>query len=156
MPHTAYIVCSASGSADQYNGAVSCFSLLEALRVSDLPILPSEDHPQGVSIPLMARISLAWIKEDGDGPEHNFHVQIFIIFPDGHEMPLTDFPPFAFATRFHRQFVPMTLFPRIEATGFVSVEARIRRVGEEQWLARQSYSFFVELAQTPAPGQAPS
>jgi hypothetical protein len=147
MPRPAYITCSLSGAIDQINHSVSCFSLLEMVQFSRVQ-LPREGQPLPVVKPLTIRVVATWLREENDGLEQIFQGQLVLRLPNRQEeIPLVDFGNFSFPEPVHRLIVAEVGIPDM-AAGLMFVECRIRRAGEDNWMASQSYPILATEVQT--------
>jgi hypothetical protein len=144
MPRPGYIICSASGSLDQYTNAVSIFGVIESVTVGE-----ARPQPGGtVAVtPLSMRVIATWLKGDEDAPDHKFETQI-VAFVQGREKEVirADFDPFVFNTIVRRFVLPEVVFPPTLAipAGLLRFESRIRRKDAPEWGERQEYLIVVE------------
>lgn len=148
MPRPAYIVCSKSGSVDQFGNNVSCFEVIETLHLRRV----EGEQETGVGQrgkPFTMRVVATWMREDGDGEEQEFESQFVGHFP-GHaeEIVLGDFPAFRFTNPFHRLFIAELQLPGFFGLGVFVIESRVRRAGEAEWQWRQSFP--IRLDEMPA------
>lgn len=138
MPRPAYIVCSLSGAADQFNSSVSCFSLVEAIQFAEIPLPQQRQRPDETKS-VSLRVSAAWFKEEQDAPDQAYQAQLILRLPNQQqEIVLVEFNQFCIAAIVHRLIAPEIILPRL-APGFILIECRIRRCGEDHWLSSQSY-----------------
>jgi hypothetical protein len=157
MPRPAYIVCSVSGAVDQFNGSISCFGLIETVYIPN-----PESPPLPIPKPLFVRITIAWLKEDGD-ENRDYEGQVVVRLPDGQILRTADgddivlggFVPIRIVTPVHRLLVPETGFPQLPGPGLVRVECRLRLTGTEAWTVSQSYPVLFLIAPPTPPPAAP-
>lgn len=145
MPRPAYIVFGQSASIDQLTNTASVFSIVETIQA--LFPQPGTPMPNPNLSPFATRntfkLIASWIKDDEDGPTDMFHGEVACILPDGLPFFIINFDDFSFEVRAHRivSDVFLTGFPCL---GTYTIEARLRRVAEQEWTWRQSFSFNIE------------
>jgi hypothetical protein len=143
MPKPAYIICSHSGAIDQFTNVVSCFNIIEAASMK----LP----PESSGKPLLLRIVASWLMEENDLPTMSFEGQLLIRYADGQEIVVAEFPPFTFTKPVHRLYAQDFPLLGIPSFGIASIECRIRRQSEEEWIGRQSHSILLQAARDDDP-----
>jgi len=143
MPRPAYILFAESGSLDEFTNQVSAFNIVELIivrkSIPDLPPFPSRQ------IKRKFRLIAAWIKDDGDTPDVVFQIQLSCFDQAGRAIYTSGIDSFSFTpdSYFHRYIASTVEFNGFPSLGEYSVEARLRRVGEQEWMVRQSFPFLV-------------
>ena len=149
MPKPVYILCSESGSLDAQSNLVSHYQVIEQFQVAQIPesVLRSG---QPVIVPqLKIRITAVWMRELEDSPEEPFEGEVlFYLPPDGKELVVHK-ATFSFGEGKLYRFIVVALGPPFPGAGVLRVVARVRRSGEEAWLAQQEYPILVELLPPP-------
>jgi hypothetical protein len=145
MPKPIYIICSESGSEDGQTKSPSIFNVIEKLQFSK-QLLPNMQPL------LQMRITVQWMCEPEDkNLEFEFDIKLYL--PPDNTVFEAGSGKFLFAGEFQRQIVKFTGFMPLVGAGIMRVQARIRRVGDTQWIV-QEYPLIVEEA--PTVPQAPS
>lgn len=144
MPQPAYIICASSVVTDEVTKFVSLFNVIEAFIVatSDDPNVAAIPLPPGAG-PSAFKVVAAWIREDGDSPNVPFECQIALVSPEGRDVFFSQPTPFNFVTNFFRLTTSEIRLPGFPSLGLFRMEGRVRRVGETEWLARQSFPLLV-------------
>jgi hypothetical protein len=137
MPRPGYVMFANSGANDQVTNLVSLFDIIEIINVyqPDQPIQMMTAKPN--------RIVVAWLRQDGDSDADRFEGQIACVNPDGTDLFAAVAEPFSFTSPFYRWTVPVLPFG-FNALGIHQIEARLRRVGQQEWLCRQTFPFVVQ------------
>jgi hypothetical protein len=151
MPLPGYIVCSQSGSEDQFSHSVSAFGVFESIDGKEAPL-----NSDGIFevIPLSMRIVATWFKSTEDTPETAFQTDVAIFLPGRtKEFVRIEFPDFYFAQSVRRFVVPQFGFPAdVEiGSGFLRIESRIRKAGETEWMDRQEFRILLNEHAPPSP-----
>jgi hypothetical protein len=76
MPRPGYIICSASGSHDEFTKQISLFNVVEAVQVEEVQAQPSVMMQV---TPLQMRITAVWLKEETDSPEQEFETHLAVL-----------------------------------------------------------------------------
>ena len=146
MARAAYIVFSQSGSIDEATNGISFFNVIEGVEGST-PI-EGEKVPPGTSLGLKARLVATWMKEEGDTPDVKYEGEIICTSPKGTPIFAGEFPAFSFAENIHFQRITIKelYMPGFPEMGMYIIEARLRREGQTDWIARQTYPFHIRMA----------
>jgi hypothetical protein len=154
MPKPGYIICSASGAVDQYVNSVNVFGVYDVVTIKDVP----KEQLEASSLrTLPMRITVAWVREANEDEDATYESQVHISLP-GSTKPdiLLEFEPFSFKAPVHRLFVPQMRVPPAQQPGELLIECKVRRFGEEEWLASQQYRILVvEEPPSPPPAASP-
>jgi len=97
------------------------------------------------------RITAVWLREAGDTNEDQFEGQVACLSPDGTELFHSEVSPFKFTALFQRFDIPAVQIPGFISLGIHTVEARLRRAGQQEWQWRQSFPFVVQEIVLPTP-----
>ena len=158
MARPAYMVFSQSGAVDQATNSISFFNVIEGIE--GRAHMDGQPVPPGASLGLNARLAAVWMKEEGDTPDVSFDGDITCTAPSGAPVFVGMLAPFSFAAdiHFHRITVQDLRLPGMNETGTYIIEARLRRTGQTEWIARQTFPFRVSATppQAPAPTEPPS
>ncbi len=165
MAKPAYIMCSMMSSVDETSKLVSLFNIVEAFDVDRLPENPEPSQAASgeaggeaaASSGPVFRVFCVWIKDETDGPDDQFECQIALVAPDGIELARAN-KSFSFGEPFfYRVTVRKATLPLvIPGLGIYRWEGRLRRAGEVEWSARQSFPFVIREAAQPSPPSAPA
>jgi len=151
MARPAYIMLCQSTSIEPGTNRISFLHAVEGIQAGDTP-------PTGQPIPAGApftppHLTTAWLREPGDSSEDVFESDIICTTPSG--MPVFMSPPqrFSFAknVNIHRFMAANIPFGGTPEHGIHLVEARIRKVGEPDWTAKQQYAFHVTVTPESVP-----
>ncbi len=155
MPRPAYVMFANSGANDQVSNLVSLFDIIEIVNVFQ-PNAPIQ-FPPPVGTTNLNRIVVAWLREDGDSDADRFEGQIAVVNPDGTDLFAVIAEAFSFTSPFFRWTAPVPPFG-FNALGIHQIEARLRRVGEQQWSWRQNFPFIVQAMPMPpaVPAEPPA
>jgi hypothetical protein len=145
MPRPAYVMFANSGANDQVSNLVSLFDVIEIVNVFQ-PNAPIQ-MPQ-VGTTMLNRIVVAWLRLDGDSDADRFEGQIAVVNPDGTDLFVVPTEAFSFTSPFFRWTAPVMPFG-FSALGLHQIEARLRRVGQQEWLCRQTFPFIVQAMPMP-------
>lgn len=155
MPRPAYIMFSRSGSVDQFKNRLSCFEAVETVDVFKNTPEEIQQTLSGKSRRARDKFWLVstWMKDEGDTAEAVFEFQLTCIGPDGNnfiegEVVKFSFPP---DISFHRITVPELEIPGYPVVGLYTFHAKLRRDGEQEWIAEQQYPFIVRQLEAPPP-----
>ncbi|HKI33848.1 MAG TPA: hypothetical protein VKA46_18490 [Gemmataceae bacterium] len=139
MPRPVYLLCSQSGAIDETSNAISFFNLIEEVKRFKIP----KKHLASAFRPLAMRVVACWMNADGDAPGQVFEAQFAAKYPNkGEELPdeyIFSTPAFSFKTVYHRLIAPVVELPPFAGPGILWIECRVRRQGEQDWLAKQEY-----------------
>lgn len=156
MPIPVYLICSESGATDETTRLTSFFNLVEKLQVMRLELTPGQTHV--IHLPPL-RLSAYWMKEETDAPETRFEVQFIGVFPNNPPEIELARGEFQFNGPFQRFNVTGLQLTQFFGPGILRIEARLRRVGDEAWLARMNYPILLEELLpppvNPTPGEQP-
>ena len=145
MPRSGYVMFAHSGANDQLSNLVSLFDIIEIINVfqsnATIQIPPFANLVQN-------RIVVAWLREDGDLDTDRFEGQIACLNPDGTDLFAMDAEPFSFTSPFFRWTAPIPPFG-FNVLGTHQIEARLRRVGQQEWTCRQTFPFIVQAGALP-------
>jgi hypothetical protein len=146
MPRPGYVMFALSGADDRVSNLVSLFDIVEVINVFQPD--PAIQFNQIASKP--NRIVVTWLREDVDTDTDRFEGQIACVGPDGIDLFAYNAETFSFhpAAPFYRWTAPIMPFG-FNVLGVHQIEARLRRVGEQEWLYRQSFPFVVQAMQQP-------
>ncbi len=139
-----------SVSVEAVTNRISYFHAVEGIIVSLLPAT-GEGQPQNAATVIAPNLSVTWLKEYEDSPDVEFESEILCKTPSGQLLFATEPQNFHFEENinFHRFVVQGILFSGEPETGIHVVEARLRRAGREEWSARQTYPFHVQVSLPP-------
>jgi hypothetical protein len=152
MPRSGYLIFANSGAADQFSGLISLFDVIEVY-----PVVQAIQIPENIRMAVYRRpnrIAACWMREDGDTETHFFQGQIAILNPDGSTYLSADYPDFAFTQPFNRWVNDIFLFGFAQL-GVHTIEARLRRAGEQEWRWVQSVPFLVQVVHQIIPPAIP-
>ncbi len=147
MPHPAFIICSQKGAVDKISQSLNCFDV-----VASLPLHRLDD--QEIPLALLhkgftARIIAAWIREEGDEVNGRYEAEFVALHPAAAgETVISKFDEFAWPTPVHILMVPEFTVKIWPGPGIFTIEARLRKIGDVDWVGRQRCSFFLEEKQT--------
>jgi hypothetical protein len=158
MPRPGYIICSISGSQDEYTKSVSLFNVIEAMEVEEVQEQPGRTT---LMTPVQMRITTVWLREETDQPEQEFQARLSVLLP-GSEEPIVvaGFAPFQFRHFLaQRLIVPDFPFRSMPLNpGFLRFVSQVRRSEDAEWTCRQEFAILVRRkpipAEQPAPPQA--
>ena len=142
MPLPAYFLCSDSGARDEPTNAISCFRLLEQIKIRQ-----SQPNQSGMVVfkPQTFWMVAVWIKHENDSPEEFYEGEIVAHFPPpGQAVILAKFERFNFTKRAHRLMVQVEM-PGFPSYGIITIDCNIRPIGETQWTHTQTYRLILEL-----------
>ncbi len=149
MPRPVYMLCCESQTVDAVTGLVSHFNVFNQLNfqniVSGQPI-PTAAPNQTPWLKMVA--SATWRREEED-QNHRFDSQVAVIVPGGQEVILGG-GPFDFTNQFQR-LDALIQGIQFNQSGTLTVEIRIRRVGDQGDWHRQTYLIGVEAINPPQP-----
>jgi len=143
MPRPAYMMLSKSGTFDQTTNAASFFDVVEIISVSLTPTDAEGKPIASKIIPFVFRFVNTWIKDEHDDSEQEFESYAICKSPSGvmvFECPTSSF---RFTGQFHRMFVTDLTLQGFPELGSYEIRAKIRKAGEEEWLAEQTFPFIV-------------
>jgi hypothetical protein len=156
MPKPGYMICSQSGSLDQFANAVSCFYIMEVIQFFKMP--PGQPGqkvkftgpPSGIPRPIFMRLAATWLKEETDSLEQAFVSQVVARFPNQSEESLiAEFVEFSFLEPMHRLIIPEMLLPPPICSGIIILECKVRRAQEKDWIATQSFPIIAQEGMHP-------
>ena len=149
MPLPAYMVCSRSGSIDEASNQVSAFNIIESFKIFRKPVKRLDDLTHKQIASGLVRIVTVWIKEESDSADQVFEVSVIGRFPPmGQEVSFGNLQ-FSFTNQLQRVVLNDLLLAQFWGPGVLKFEARIRRVGEEQWLNAQTFPIILEEVALP-------
>jgi hypothetical protein len=147
MPRPAYIVCSLLGSIDQYTNAPSCFNIVESINIEDtLGTAAGRAAPDPDEDPLVLRVLATWLREPDEPDDRKYECELLVLLKDSkgtQPLAAVQFDPFLFTAPFYRCTVPQLPLPHMPGPGLMTIETRIRPIGTEEWVARQSFPILV-------------
>src|SRR5260370_30571750 len=95
------------------------------------------------------RVVAAWMRDDTDEPSQRFEVQTVVHFPGSPNEVVAATGEFTLDDPINRVILEDLQFSHFAAPGVMRIEGRIRRVGDQDWAASQSY--FIILREVPPP-----
>ncbi len=151
MPRSVYIICAQGSSEDKDLNAVSLFTVIEKVELSQtVPLLATGQMFYFVKWQPW-KIVAVWMHEEADPWEQEYETEFRLLLPNGKITPLA-------STRFRfdqplgqRPFARLSLAfddPPTLSAGVVKIENRIRPVGSNDWIT-QDYPIVVEEPQAP-------
>jgi hypothetical protein len=145
-PHS--IICAESGSQDKVTGLLSLFNVIEKFQIAKLSAPPAG---QAAVVPEQRfLIAATWRKEDTDDPNQEYEFE-FVLFmpPNGSEGKISE-GGFLFSMPMHRITLNFRGLMPFNGGGWLRIEARLRKKGEQDWI-KQDYWIIVEEIVTPSP-----
>jgi hypothetical protein len=156
MPIPLYILCAESSAIDAQRNSLSVFNVIEQIQLVKIEEGAQALPPGARPVPTV-RIIAVWGREEND-VNQMFEGQIVIrILPGQQEMVIGHIPPFSFPTSVGRLIGnDAALPPTFHGPGWLQIECRLHRVGQEEWIS-QRCSIRIEEASPPfAPGLQPT
>jgi hypothetical protein len=157
MPRPTYLICAQGVSVHPETNLLSLFNIVEIVQATLVPVIdgkPVIPESAKLSIPTFQVVSV-WIAEEGDLGK-NFEFQFWCSSPKGLPLFHSDIATFIFAARSHRLITDPVIPQGYPELGTYTIEARIRKLGDKDWIT-QKYSFIVmERPKTPAPEDSSS
>jgi hypothetical protein len=143
MPKPVFIIVSRSNSLDRSSGFLSIFEVIEgyALAIGNDPqgIKALEGVAGEASSSIEFKVVATWMRDDSESPSEEFEHQIEIRSP-GEPAKLLHSSTLSFEKTFHRIMISTRKIAPWEQSGTVEVEARIKKVGSDDWV-KQIYPF---------------
>lgn len=133
------MICSQSASIDRDTNQVSFSDVVESFAVvkGDAP------PPAKLKlIPLVFRVMAAWIKDENDPPEQKYEYHLTVVPPKAEETIVAKFE-FVFKTIIQRINTNPLPLPQSCEPGILWLHSKLRRVGEQEWIAQQSFPIIV-------------
>lgn len=146
MPRPVYILGCQGSSTDKDSGLFSAFELIEKVTFAAIPE-PKEGEKYVMVRTTPFRIIATWLIdiESGERYEDQFEQEIRLIQSDGEVVPLISAAA-SFKNPQPERFLRITLVleggPPANKSGIAKAQARIRKVGEQEWVS-QEYPFEV-------------
>jgi hypothetical protein len=156
MPRPAYIMFSRSGAVDQYRNFASFFEAVETVDAFKTPPEAVELVKKG-NLPKRVRdafwLVCTWMKEEEDTPDVVFESKVTCTDPNGETF--FEGAPIQFSfeqgINFYRVTVPDLILQGFPVVGVYAIEAKVSRLGEDNWVGSMSYHFLVKEKIFPAP-----
>jgi len=120
------------------------FDVVETFHVID-----RSEHPPHPFSAKYQRVVAVWLRQENDSPSDLFQGQIVCLAPDGTELAIGEVDDFTFSEPVYRWNTTL-LLPGLTQKGVYVIEARLRRLGEQDWTERQAFSFLVQETVTPS------
>ena len=144
MPRQTYMVCSLSGAADMFTQSVSCFHIVDTIKVDKL-------KPEDLKNlkPFTMRVVSGWMRDSEEQPNQIFEAKLILYFQENEPFGIVQFDSFSFGALFHRLLAHEIAFPGFPQLGLMFVECHVRRLGEETWIKGPPYPILIEENQQP-------
>lgn len=146
MPKSVYVICSRDGSVDKFTNSVSIYNIIEGFTIFDVEDSSEEREPTGTEAAwINLRITALWEREDDEMPGDYWH-QMLVVTPEGQEHVISESP---FSLRKQRRlFISKCSGLRPVSEGYIRAISRIRRRGEEGWIASGEYKIPIRRERT--------
>jgi hypothetical protein len=149
MAKPCYIICCESGSEDKLTGLVSHFKVLEEIELREIARLP--DGSLAPNLPLTFQIVAVWQKEHPNEPDEEYDFETSIFLPPGNTQCDVMSGFFRFDKLRFRVTCQIPALP-IRGGGMLRCESRIKRRGDDAWLAQTYEIQVLDLRKGPGGG----
>jgi hypothetical protein len=158
MPTPVYIICCESGTEDKFTGLASHFNVVDRIVAKKPPPSGADSNVPIIPSPPPLRIVAVWRADDDSDFEGIFQSEVIMRLMPKDEIGTLYSDTFSFLRERYKHRITVILGGlRVEESGKVIVESRIRRPDESKWLT-QSYiiDVVVNTSEQPEPPAAES
>jgi hypothetical protein len=138
MPTPVYIICCESGTEDTFTGAASLFNVVDRI-MSKKPASAHADSKGPIylnAVPL--RIVAVWCAAEDVDFEGDFQSEVRMLLEPQEQVGILSIDTIRFTREKPRHRITVVLSGlKVEETGRLVIESRIKRAGEPEWLAQR-------------------
>jgi len=143
MPKPSYIICSEFLSQDINTEKICAFNIYEKFRLNLTGESKSSDNDGGVkerSHNIDASVIAVWVRNESEHKDTLFEAEFVLYYPNNPEVPeivIANFGPFRVEVVWRLKIEGLQL-THAPGSGLLRIESRIRKIGDNDWLASQS------------------